>query len=100
MPMKHTFACGITATSHDGAGDLFLAGMMRQRDLEDGPTAQEREVIELRDNFRKAVNVIRALVIEAGGTVTLSERSLAAAYGRELVEQRDDCQMVYKLSVR
>lgn len=98
--MKHTFPGGITATSNDGAGDLFLAGMMRQRDLEDGPSPQERELIELRDNFRKAVNVIRALVIEAGGTSTISARSLCEAYGKDLIEHRDESQMLYKLSVR
>lgn len=98
--MKHTFECGITATSHDGLGDEFLAGMIRQRDLEDGPTPQEREIANLHRNFQRAVNVIRALVIEAGGTLTISERALAEAHGKSLVEHQDEAQRVYKLTVR
>lgn len=98
--MKHTFEGGIRAESHDLAGDLFLAGMMRHRDLEDGPTPQEREIARLRDDLRKAMTLIRALVIEAGGNVALSDRSLCEAYGKELIECRDEARMAHKLSVR
>ena len=98
--MKHTFPGGITATSNDGTGDLFLAGMMRQRDLEDVPTPQEREIMVLRERLRHATLIIGALVLEAGGTVTLSEHRLADAYGKDLIQYRDESRMLYKLSVR
>jgi hypothetical protein len=98
--MKHIFTGGFTATSHDSAGDEFLAGMICQRDLEDGPSRLERESIELRDNLQKAMIVIRALVIEAGGAATISDRAMAEAYGKDLIEHRDESNMLYKLSVR
>lgn len=86
--MEHTFPGGIKATSHDGAGDEFLRGMIREAELEEGPTPQEREIVRLRDDFREAVTVIKALVIEAGGKAKISDLSMAEAYGKELVEQR------------
>jgi hypothetical protein len=98
--MKHTFPGGITATANDAAGAEFLRGMIRQPDLEDGPTPQERELRQLRDDLRKAMNVIRALIIEAGETVTISDRSMAEAYGKDLIEHRDECARGHKLSVR
>lgn len=98
--MKHSFPGGIIATSNDAAGDLFLAVMMRQRDLKDDPTPEERELTQLRDDLRKAMNVIRALVIEAGGTVALSERSLCEAYGKDLIEHWDEAGMLHHLIVK
>lgn len=99
--MNHTFSCGITATSNDSLGDEFLAGMIRQRDLEDGPTETEvlrKQVRDYEASERSAMLLVAALVKKAGGEVEVDDLDTMRAY--DLVVYRDHSKAGTVLKVR
>ena len=99
--MKHAFDCGITATSHDSLGDEFLSGMIRQRDLEDGPTEAEllcQRVRQLEASERQARLLVASLVQKVGGSVEIDDMETALAY--DLVVYRDESKRGVVLKTR
>lgn len=99
--MNHKFPGGITAASNDSTGDEFLAGMIRQRDLEDGPTEADflrKQVRYYEASERQAMLLISALVQKAGGSVEIDDIDRMMAY--DLIVYRDESKMSTVLKVR
>ncbi len=95
--MKHTFPCGIVGESHSAAGDAFLAQMIRQPDLEDGPTEEEK----LRSALRAAHRMIAAICIQHGGSIRVEDLSMAQVPPRfDTISYRDESRMATMIEIR